>query len=766
VFHDGGRRTREAELVKRALAASGINFGTADEPGRFTVVVYRIDPVVGYQFVLTMLGVRDRTPMYGPEVYDDLRRRRGGPSSPPNPYGFQAREGIGDPKSVQHFPESDAPRTWSAWLSYRGDHKDQLFINAVNTFRNELVPVLDLLLGHQTPGVHLYPELWNRERRALVSLSKAMEACHPLSTVDELISQLKQGVRSALPSSSPGYFHVGVFLHSGSSWRLAGSADAALPERVDQPEPGRTPDDPILTVVQASTRPMLLLPQGLQERRTAGADGGDDVVSRPGWRQRFIAGDASGRLAHLVDHPQFSGAMVLPVLYPYDTSMTIALVVVIGVGTRTLSPSDLFVVNSLATEMGQQISPHLPIAGYPYWPDPANSDEWRRREEQPPLDFSGQEWKAVAERATARMLPETRWALDPLSPGKSGTRVYRVDVQGRNHSRLPMALKVGSAEAIVSEVMRFERFVEDTSIGQSSRVRQRVVIRAHRSDAAGGVEPGLVGAVLYTFVGGGDRVVQWTQWARTATVEEFTAALLRLCNRLDCWYDHARPLHGSVLKRVIHDEFLAKKVEPRRRKQWDATGLSSPSPTEVIDQLKRLNTGVRDVEASTMVSIIHGDLHAGNVFSIEPSVRVPARVGDRPVVAPAPDVALIDWGLTDDGQFVMLDLAKLAADLLFHVWWQQDGRRDEWAALATILTDQLSAVAGLHANRCDWRFAYVHYLAKMLFYVDKEATKESEQVAHLCPEARQAAYASLDAHVTGLIDGQELPLSAGVVQGA
>lgn len=738
MFDQNGNPTRESLLIDAFLRRSGLDFHGSPatksrkaQRSRLTCVVYRIDPITHYQFLMATAGVHDLTPMFGPMVHDDLRsrpkneRRRG----TRNPYGFQEREGIPVGGNFASFPDNPVKAGWVAWLSARAKDDKQWDADRAR-FRSEVEPNIGRILeGAGGPEQHVFAELWHREREARNNLRNSVLTYRPLGGVDEMVSQVKNAMRTVFVPTSQGIYHLGVYLNTGNEWRLAGSADSALPAVINEPEATESDKDGFFTVVSDSTRPLLLS----SRERTV-------------WSERLLAGDRSGRLRQLIESSRFAGAMLIPILYPYDHAQTIALALAIADDTPPLVPADLFVMSKLAEDVGGHIAPMMPIAGYPYWPDlqkgPVPFPFHTRGGTPPPAPAKGSteatrraEAYAAAEELATRMLGGRKVVLHPLKDGKSGARVYGAEVDvTQERFEIPRVLKVGDRDEIVGEVVNYMRYVVNTSVGQSSRIEQQLV-----SDGRG--------AILYTFVGAGEKASQWSQWAKTADTETLDSALHGVFSKLRCWYDVSHPTRDSVRKVLIAEEF-----DQHWFDKAEGTKLVRPSVEEVREQLDLLATHGRCDDGMT-VSVVHGDLHAGNVFIIERVFTRDAQANEEDDSSEksvdAIDVAVIDWGLTAENKYVMLDMAKLVTDLLFHVRWPRErAEQDAWTTLAADLSDKMDEW-GKVTRAPEWRYAYAHYLAKMLFYM------EDDKSPHFSRPARRAAFAELQATVECLTSSEQ-----------
>jgi hypothetical protein len=151
-----------------------------------------------------------------------------------------------------------------------------------------------------------------------------------------------------------------------------------------------------------------------------------------------------------------------------------------------------------------------------------------------------------------------------------------------------------------------------------------------------------------------------------------------------------------------------------------------PSADQVKALLLRLFGAREGAVASGLTCVVHGDLHAGNVFSLLDETRQ------------LQGVALIDWGKVHSDRHPLSDIAKLMVDLHYHVRWNDRATTAErdWAF------EQVKKWGSeLACDPDDWMLALLHNMAKMLFYRDGS---HDDSPTYLPQKAREAVWADME----------------------
>src|SRR6185369_14647222 len=122
----------------------------------------------------------------------------------------------------------------------------------------------------------------------------------------------------------------------------------------------------------------------------------------------------------------------------------------------------------------------------------------------------------------------------------------------------------------------------------------------------------------------------------------------------------------------------------------------NPSIHEVKDKLAELCATPPSKDCVT--SVVHGDLHADNIFAIlSPNKEIRG-------------VALIDWGMVRSGRHPLSDISRLMVDLVYRI--RPQSSLTEWAFDQV---RQWGMKLSCHEEE-DWRVALIHQIAKIMFY--------------------------------------------------
>lgn len=664
---------------------------------RVTCIVYRKDPLDNYLFTTALVGVRQQEPMFGPLVWDDRRRDR--PIAPENPLGFGSREEItsGCHAKLEYTD-------WEAHLSGRADPKE--FEDFVRVFRRELEPCLEDLLQNESCAP-LFPELWYRERLARDRMRDEFRNLSSGMNLEDIASALTRSLKSMADDLLPGnQNHVGLYFNTTKDWILLGGNP--VPKRLPQRVSGccETVDDKrnAFNWVDRSTRPVLL-------RRGLSAV----------WQRRL---DACGReLAGVSRDDNFAGSCIVPLLDLNQPSRSMGVALLVSIGRRLVAPAHVFLMSRLGLAAAGYLTPFLPIPGYPRWPNVSLSRggasvTWAGTLEPEP-DLTKQQ--RVAETFAKELMPiDSDVTIEPLEAGQSGAHVFRLEVTDKKRIReVPRVLKIHKEEAIVEELRHYYEFVHNKSVGGTSRIDIARI---------GSLEDEQWGAIVYILVGAGEETQPWSRWAESVSHTLIEHGLQILYDQLLCWYNTTEPVAENPIDLLITTPFL-------RKGAWSPTlqRAESPSWAEVSRRLKELselhNQRGRN---ETRTCVVHGDLHAGNIFSLigKPLHRNSTRQRRNDGLS---GVAVIDWGSVSSRRHPLSDIAKLMADLHYKVRWgigDQHAER-EWAF--GIIKDWGER---LGFQESAWIPPLLHQLTKMLFYI----SPSDPQKPYLSTDARARAW--------------------------
>lgn len=664
---------------------------------RITCIVYRKDPLDNYLFTTALLGLRQQEPMFGPLVWDDRRRDR--PTAPENPLGFSSRERI-PPGCHAKFEHEH----WEAHFSGRTDKQE--FQECVDLLREELEPCLEDLLGN-SDRKPLFPDLWYKERLARDRMRDEFRNLSPGMNLEDIASALTRSLKSMADDLLPGgnQNHVGLYFNTTKDWILLGSS--LIPRRLPQRVGGccETVNDErnAFNWVDFSTRPVLL-------RRNL-----SEV-----WQKRL---DGCGPdLAEVSREDDFAGICIVPLLDLNQPSRSMGVALLVSIGRRQVAPAHVFLMSRVALAAAGYLTPFLPIPGYPRWPNVSLSRgganvNWARAPE--PADAR----KRVVEMFAKELMPIGSDVLvEPLESGQSGAAVFRLEVKDRKKMReVPRVLKIHGEKEIVEELRHYYEFVHNKSVGGTSRIDIAKV---------GSVDDHDWGAIVYILVGAGEEAQPWSRWAKSASRALIESGLQRLYDQLLCWYNTTEPVPKNPIDLLITTPFVENHWAPTLQ------AAEKPSWSEVSRRLEELSEKHRQ-KGQTRTCVVHGDLHAGNIFSLigKPLHRSSTR--DRRDDGNLSAVAVIDWGSVRDGRHPLSDVAKLMADLHYKVRWKVGDRLAERKWAFGIIKEW---GARLGFPEMAWIPPLLHQVSKMLFYI----SPGDPQKPYLSNDARAQAWQDME----------------------
>lgn len=696
MFRLDGEPTFESRVIKTLLRQFLKPYGD-----RITCVVYRKDPLDNYLFTTALLGVRQPEPMFGPLVWDDRRRDR--PVAQENPLGFRFREGL-----TRGCHEKFEHEHWEAHLSGRGD--EQEFQGCVERVRTELEPCLEDLLGNPDRKP-LFPDLWYKERLARDRMRDEFRNLSPGMNLEDIASSLTRSLKHMADDLLPGnQTHIGLYFSTTKDWFLLGSNP--IPKRLPRLVGGccDVADDErnAFNWVDRSTRPVLL---------------GRNLSAV--WQRRLDNCDRE--LAEASREDDFAGICIVPLLDLNQPSRSMGVALLISTGSKRVAPAHLFLMSRVGLAAAGYLTPFLPIPGYPRWPNVSVSRggatvAWSRAVE-PDLTTA----QRVAETFAKELMPiGSDVRIEPLEAGQSGAAVFRLDVKDKSKiQEVPRVLKIHQEEQIVEELRHYYEFVHNKSVGGTSRID---IARIRSLDDRGW------GAIVYILVGAGEEAQPWSRWAKSASHVQIEHGLQQLYDQLLCWYDTTERVAKNPIDLLVTTPFL-------EGDKWSPTlqMAENPSWPEVRCSLEELSDRHRLRGRNTRTCVIHGDLHAGNIFSLigKPLQRNSAR--EQRDSGSLSAVAVIDWGSVARDRHPLSDIAKLMADLHYKVRWKVGDRNAERKWAFGIIKDWGERMG---FRELSWIPSLLHQLTKMLFYIS--------------PGDPQKPYFSDDARIQAWEDMKEL----------
>ena len=667
-----------------------------------TCVVYRKDPLDNYLFTTALLGVTQPEPMFGPLVWDDRRRDR--PTAPENPLGFSSRERI-TPGCHEKFEHEH----WEAHFSGRTDKQE--FQDCVALVRKELEPCLEDLLGNPDRKP-LFPDLWYKERLARDKMRDEFRNLPPGMNLEDIAAALTRSLEHMTDDLLPGgnQTHIGLYFNTTKDWILLGRNP--IPRRLPRRVGGccETADDRrnAFNWVDRSTRPVLL-GRNLSEA----------------WRQRL---DGCGReLSEVAREDDFAGICIVPMLDLNQPSRSMGVALLVSAGRRLVAPAHLFLMSRVALAAAGYLTPFLPIPGYPRWPNVSLSRgsasvTWVRVPEPEP-DLT--EPQRVAETFARELMPiDSDVTIEPLEAGQSGARVFRLEVTDKKRIReVPRVLKIHREEEIVEELRHYYEFVHNKSVGGTSRID---IARIRN------LEDRNWGAIVYILVGAGEEAQPWSRWGESASRTLIEHGIQNLYDQLLCWYNTTEPVAENPIDLLITTPFLRQHAWPPTLKRAE-----NPSWNEVTGRLRELSDPLRQRGRNeTRTCVVHGDLHAGNIFSL---ISKPLRRGSRDHHdgGNLSGVAVIDWGSVSSRRHPLSDIAKLMADLHYKVRWKMGDRPAEREWAFGIIKEWGERMG---FRELAWIPPLLHQLTKMLFYI----SPGDPQKPYLSNDARTQAWQDMN----------------------
>lgn len=691
MFTLDGRHSATAIAAQAVIEHSGLNLQAKREDS-LAVTAYRIDPLDGYFYLTAFGGLREPEPMFGPlRKQTDYRLVPDGPSIS-DPYGFRKREAV-------LWTHSVGNKLWHLYISGRkGTEFDVTQSKQVTALTKNLEDIL-VSLPSSAP---LFPDLWYRERMMRDELRDLVHNCVPGTALDEIASRITFNLGQAfgrLPESSD--VLVGIYLDTDEDWRLCGSSSAApeMPGQVEKNERNA------FTWVGLSTRPILV---------------GKSMSAT--WRRRLEA--CSGKFMALFNHEDFGGLCLAPLLYGRDHSKAFGLISVVS-RRKSFTPAHLFLLSRLSFAVSGYLFSKMPLPGFSWWPEA----RLRRGEAHVSLrkrDTAG--WVSlpeslihVAKDVAAELMPtNSHVTLSPLRWGHSGAQVFRLDVHDEGHvAEVPRVLKMGSRSLIRKELVAYFRYAHNKALGVGARIDvARSSVWPVTTDQQQWFDGHPPEAIVYTLVGADEEALPWSQWSRNAGTDELKRGLELLWERLQPWYTRTRQAEGP-------DTIIELMIEPLASGQLQnyLKGMEpKPSLQEVRAELSELRSIHPAAPAKTC--IVHGDLHADNVFAL-----LGAKDGKgRKVIN---RVALIDWGSVRSGWHLLSDISKLMVDLGYRI---RPCREMQVFCHETV--KEWGLRLGCDPN--DWAVALIHQLAKIMFY-----QANSSGAPYIEDEARLVAWEDL-----------------------
>jgi hypothetical protein len=681
-----------------AIVANAIlkNSGLETRPDRddsVAITLYRVDPVTRYQYLTAMVGVREKEPMFGPlRPPTDFRLRLAEPA-PPDKWGFGAREGVS-------WVESLREKFWHLYVSGRQKASQDEAEQCIRELRKELEQVLshESFISSQRSGEPLFPELLYEEYTVRDELRQIIHGCKPGTGMEEKAALITTHLMQSFVQLMGPNVYLGIYLYTGAGWELCGS-NAINPwicDKIDNRVEGNA-----FAWVNDSTRPVLI---------------NRDVSKQ--WQDRLTSCNLG--FGSLLDDPNFGSLCLVPILYgPREGRAPFGIMQLTSRFTP-LFPAHLFLLSRFSFAVSGYLFSSWRLTGFPWWRDAklGRGGAIVRVAEHPensPINFPPS-LRLIAEEVASDVMPTgSRVTLSPLRSGHSGAHIFRLDVLDEGGvAEVPRVLKIGPRSKIREELRAYFKYVHNKVLGSDARIdiaRSSVWLVDGSKTEMVNNEP--LEAVVYTFVGAGDSAIPWSRWCSNVNQAELKQGLNLLWERLQSWYRRTRQAEGP-LPNVI--QLMIEPLARGKLKDYLREGTQTvPTMTEVQSFIDRLYE-TRIVHQTCTTCIVHGDLHADNLFAVLNSKHH------------IKSVALIDLGNVRSGWHPLSDISRLMVDIAYRVRTNAETQK-----LCDDVVYQWGKELGCSTN--DWAVVLIHQIAKIMFY---QADSSGQPL--ILPDAREAAW--------------------------
>jgi len=652
-----GTRSNLERAVHKALAESGIKTDPEQEDS-FVLVVFRIDAVDDYRYILAHSGLREPEPMYVPKIRKEKDVLENTNRNLADPRGFRSREGIpmDDAAAKYYYYGKQTNPCGVLWISRRAEATfDDNSEKAICALDKAVKECFRRHGGHRRdPSITLYPNLWNQERLAIDNLRTRVRALGhfpPLSQVCEAVrgSTVESLARLARTARA---MRVGVYLYTGELWENTG---------------GTGEHKFIRSEVSATDRKGCRCYDYLTCSDVSNSEHAFDWVHRSG-KPVLITTPLSStwkkRLSECISVPSEGGLCIAPIRYDRDDAHVIGLFAVSIEKPGPLSPAYCFLATRIAQSIVGYLTRLFPAPGFPWWPDAKvekgkSSVTFAQPQEDAPAarrkDWSPEFRRNIEHVAQSIMPDRSTVQLTQLTPGLTGSAVFSMVISDEKKLvEIPRVLKVGKAQVIGDELYRYYRYVHNKPVGGHSRVDVAMCfpdrpwipqIEAEKSELRDDGKSSTA-AIAYTLVGSGSNPIRWNTWAKTASKRNIEKGIKIAMQHLACWHLRAAEARGTL------GQMLA--ISSTMSKQEDRS-LYNDDIKKTLELLKVIMGLSGSSRRGSRSCVVHGDLHCDNVFTL---------AGDSGELL---DIAIIDWGKVESEKHPSTDLAILVGDLVFRV---------------------------------------------------------------------------------------------------
>jgi thiamine kinase-like enzyme len=599
---------------------------------------------------------------------------------------------------------------WRIHLSGRGSRYASN--SEIDAFTKSTLPIIkDLIESRQDLSSPPFPGLWYSERLARDVLRNRFRDINLTYNLWAVVQELNASIRKSLQDKlGNNETHIGIYLKDRDGWKLYGSQLLLKrrPEYVPSADPATKVDSlNAFDWVGRAVRPVLIRPD-----------------AAPQWINRFEKCGREFALGFREINPEFAGACIVPITDLHKSNVSIGLVTMISHGVCRISPAHVFLLNRLTLEVAGYLEPFNPFPGYSQWPQAVPSRGKATTVWSPIVTPSSKPegMTRIVTRFAEELMPaDSSVTIFSLEGGQGGAEVFRLGVKDKEgNAEVYRVLKVGPADLIASELELYHRYVHNKGVGGASRLDIAKTINDSEREWGG---------IVYIFVGAGEAAEPWSKWAITAAHSEIERGLRKLFEQLGCWYSNSTPSSRTAIDLLIEEPYL----DALPKTDNFVESLSAPTFAEVkhfIENLRGMKN--RSLRRDTPTVVVHGDLHAGNLFSVFDDSDEEGRGINN--------VAVIDWGNVRPGSHPLSDITKLVADLMYKVRWDPDADRlnEEKVWSFTVLRQWC---ARMHCQSEDhWKLAFVHQVSKMLFYCSGSG---EDRRMYFCAGARAAAWEDL-----------------------
>jgi len=675
MYYFSGKKSKLAINILNELNKIQINTDP-DKSDSSTLVVFGIDPVDKYRYILAHSGLREPEPMYNPRIRQDkyVYEKR---MDNIDPRGFRNREGIPDDLeySSLHYlgpPEKpDELKPATLWVSHRKKVNIVLWNNEKDTVIKTLSDIFseNNKINHET-DVPLYPDIWNKERIVTDKLRTRVRSLGPFPSINSVGGAISSSIESSYSNlvNSHSIIRAGIYLYTGDSWVLTGkySENQFLPVHI-----------------KATDRDGYKVYNLLERYQSDDNEHAFDWVHRSSkpillryplskiWDFRI---KKSG-----ISMPPSGGLCIAPIQYDRHDALVVGLLLVSIENVETLSPAFCFITSRIAQSIVGYLTRFFPAPGFPWWPEAKlargsqnigitfeRDEKDTKSKDNALVDYIDSNIELIIK----TMMPDrSRVVLKKLSPGLTGSSVYRMHIYDeKNIMEIPRVLKVGKPQVIGDELHRYYRYVHNKPVGGQSRVDVAMCIPIDSIENTGKNNTNddfAVAAISYTFVGIDAKPVVWSEWAKDAKYEEIVRGIRMARTHLACWHFRGREEKLDLGEMLATPSAIYKQ---EKRVEWQRERQILQKTIRYMKKLRQIAKSRRQISHSC---IVHGDLHCDNLFALLDK--------EEPSENKLLGVAIIDWGKVESGKHPSTDIAILLADLVFRVKRDDDKIKPSWA---------------------------------------------------------------------------------------